>query len=149
MLALAGVAVSGSIEFGDEAPAAMISGRALGGRTNSVLPDRVEPGPLASKPEPRCQCVRYGVSATCAAAITQEDLLCDICRQGCSLLAFGTPGGDWSCLEAAHHVLIDPIDIQYEPQIPLPVPSRNGVISLQTTGALSEQTLALLAGPQP
>jgi len=106
-----------------------------------------------ARPEPRCQCVRYGPDATCAAAITQEDLLCDACREGCSLLAFGPPGSsDWSCLGAAHHVVMDPIEIQYEQQAPLPsraILKAGDVISFQTTGVLSEETIALLTGMEP
>jgi hypothetical protein len=65
--------------------------------------------------------VRYGPGATCAAAITQEDLLCDACREGCSLLAFGPPGSrDWSCLGAAHHVIIEGFDFTFAPVLPLP-----------------------------
>jgi hypothetical protein len=101
-----------------------------------------------TRPEPHCQCVRYGMPATCAAAITQEDLLCDTCRQGCSLLAFGTPGGDWSCLGAAHHVLMDPFDIRYEPQPAFPSLKNGDVISVLTSGVLSEETLAILAGTE-
>ncbi len=37
---------SATLALGDEAPAAMISDRAQGGRSNAVLPARVEPGPL-------------------------------------------------------------------------------------------------------
>lgn len=93
------------IEPGDEAPAAMISGRAQGGRANAVLPAGDEPRPLTSQPEPRCQCTRY--ETPCSSAITQEDLLCNACRAGCTLLAFGEPGGsEFPDPAAGQHVLV-------------------------------------------
>lgn len=40
------------VKHGDEAPAAMISDRARGGRANAALPAGDEPRPLTRSPEP-------------------------------------------------------------------------------------------------
>lgn len=44
-----------------------------------------------SRPLAICQCRRYG--AACSTTASQEDLLCDVCREGCSLLSIGPVGG--------------------------------------------------------
>jgi hypothetical protein len=62
----------------------------------------------------RCQCARFtdvnGDPRPCTARMTQEDLLCDICRGGrCSMLSIGRAGSndmtDWE----TQHVLMGPI----------------------------------------
>jgi hypothetical protein len=42
----------------------------------------------------RCQCSRWSASRPCEHRMTQEDLLCDPCRDGCSLITIGD-GESW------------------------------------------------------
>ncbi|GIH95370.1 hypothetical protein Psi01_60000 [Planobispora siamensis] len=48
-----------------------------------------------------CHCRRYDVA--CGRIATQEDLLCDTCRDGCSRISLSRPGAPPStCPENAH-----------------------------------------------
>ena len=42
----------------------------------------------------RCQCRRW-LRKPCGHAMTQEDLLCDPCRDGCLILAIGDGAESW------------------------------------------------------
>ena len=44
-------------------------------------------------PEFRCRCGRH--SLVCQRKATQEDMRCDACREGCSLIGIGEPPGRW------------------------------------------------------
>lgn len=46
---------------------------------------------MSDKDRHRCQCSRW--TEHCRTRMTQEDLLCDICREGCSLLQIGPADG--------------------------------------------------------
>lgn len=41
-----------------------------------------------TQPDNRCQCKRWP-DVDCCGRMTQEDLLCDLCRDGCHLVAIG------------------------------------------------------------
>ncbi len=52
-----------------------------------------------------CWCNRWG--GDCSALATQEDMLCDTCRAGCSLLTFKWENGAYSCTEHAKPVVFN------------------------------------------
>ena len=58
-----------------------------GGTCGILGCDRIDLQPEPIKPAPLCQCQRL-TPIPCGHEITQEDLLCDECRDGCNM-AFG------------------------------------------------------------
>ena len=70
---------------------------------------------VANSPEPHCQCVRFQ-DHPCKWRITQEDLLCDTCRLGCSLMAFGPHGSaEVPSLEGAEHIRVGEFKFSFDP----------------------------------
>lgn len=47
---------------------------------------------MTGKPLALCQCERWRPAAACKRTATQEDLLCDPCRGGCSAAGFAPAG---------------------------------------------------------
>lgn len=47
---------------------------------------------MSTRPLASCQCPRWRPAPACARTATQEDLLCNPCRRGCSAAGFAAAG---------------------------------------------------------
>ncbi len=56
----------------------------------------------------QCRCPKWPGNAGCQSDMTAEDLLCDICRDGCARMALASNEQGWKII-AAH---VKPVEIE-------------------------------------